>query len=388
MRALAVARASSMNRSDVSRPTTWLNASVSPIRWVVKPGPHPRSNASFCARPRPVADAFCKKARVEFSNTRARSSSRRAAISVSPKTYLGFIGDSLKGSISPRFQSHSEMISNSDEKSTKRRLGTVRRAKPIRSALFVPGNREDRMLKAPRFGADALILDLEDAVALADKPRSRVTVRKALEELGKAGQTLFVRVNDFETGMTGEDLEAVVCPHLYAVMLPKVTGPDDIKAADTLISFFERKNGMQPGSVLINPSLETAQGMRQAYEVAIASPRIAHMGGLTGKDGDIARAIGFEWTPEGHEALYYIAKVLLDARAANVPYPIGGRGWWDIQDLEGLRAEAIRTRQFGYTGMVLIHPSHVQIVNEVFTPTKEKIAHWKELIAAVEECER
>jgi citrate lyase subunit beta/citryl-CoA lyase len=244
------------------------------------------------------------------------------------------------------------------------------------------------MLKAPRFGADALILDLEDAVALADKPRSRVTVRKALEELGKAGQTLFVRVNDFETGMTGEDLEAVVCPHLYAVMLPKVTGPDDIKAADTLISFFERKNGMQPGSVLINPSLETAQGMRQAYEVAIASPRIAHMGGLTGKDGDIARAIGFEWTPEGHEAFYYISKVLLDARAANVPYPIGGRGWWDIQDLEGLRAEAIRTRQFGYTGMLLIHPSHVQIVNEVFTPTKEKIAHWKELIAAVEECER
>jgi citrate lyase subunit beta/citryl-CoA lyase len=71
-----------------------------------------------------------------------------------------------------------------------------------------------------------------------------------------------------------------------------------------------------------------------------------------------------------------------------VPYPIGGRGWWDIQDLEGLRAEAIRTRQFGYTGMVLIHPSHVQIVNEVFTPTKERIAHWKELIAAVEECER
>ncbi|MGH7932328.1 MAG: HpcH/HpaI aldolase/citrate lyase family protein [Candidatus Binataceae bacterium] len=264
----------------------------------------------------------------------------------------------------------------------------MRRAKPIRSALFVPGNREDRMQKAPRFGADALILDLEDAVALPDKPRARGTVRKMLEELGKAGQTLFVRVNDLESGLAGEDLEAVVCPELYAVMLPKVTGPDDVKAVDTLVSFFERKQGMEPGSVLIDPVLETAQGLRQAYEIAIASPRVAHLGGLTGKDGDIARAIGFQWTPEGHEAFFYISKVLLDARAANVPYPMGGRGWWDIKDLDGLRAETIRTRQFGYTGMILIHPSHVPIVNEVFTPSKQEIAHWKELIAAVEQCER
>jgi len=264
----------------------------------------------------------------------------------------------------------------------------VRRAKPIRSALFVPGNREDRMQKAPRFGADALILDLEDAVALPDKANARVTVRKMVEELGNAGQTLFVRVNDFETGLTWADLDAVVCPQLYSVMLPKVTGPEDVKRADTIIEFLERKHGMELGTVLINPVLETAQGMRQAYEVAIASPRVVHLGGLTGKDGDIARAIGFQWTPEGHEAFFYISKVLLDSRAANVPYPMGGRGWWDIQDLEGLRAEAVRTRQFGYTGMILIHPSHVPIVNEVFTPTREQITHWRPLIAAVEQCER
>ena len=264
----------------------------------------------------------------------------------------------------------------------------MRRAKAILSALFVPGNREDRMLKAPRFGADALILDLEDAVALPDKAKARATVRKALEELGKAGQTLFVRVNDFETGLTWADLDAVVCDHLYAVMLPKVTGPEDVRRTDTILEFAERKHGLEVGTVLIDPVLETAQGMRQAYEVAIASPRVVHLGGLTGKDGDIARAIGFQWTPEGHEAFFYIAKVLLDARAANVPYPIGGRGWWDIQDLEGLRAEATRTRNFGYTGMLLIHPSHVPIVNEVFTPSAAEIAHWKELIAAVEQCER
>ncbi len=263
----------------------------------------------------------------------------------------------------------------------------MRRAKPIRSALFVPGNREDRIQKAPRFGADALILDLEDAVALPDKPRARATVRKMVEELGRAGQNVFVRVNDFDTGLTWADLDAVVCPELYCVMLPKVTGPEDVKRCDTIIEFLERQRGFEVGTVLIDPVLETAQGMRQAYEVAIASPRVTHLGGLTGKDGDIARAIGFQWTPEGHEAFFYISKVLLDARAANISYPMGGRGWWDIQDLDGLRAEAIRTRAFGYSGMLLIHPSHVAIVNEVFTPSKEEIAHWKELIAAVEKCE-
>jgi citrate lyase subunit beta/citryl-CoA lyase len=264
----------------------------------------------------------------------------------------------------------------------------MRHAKPIRSALFVPGNREDRILKAPRFGADALILDLEDAVAIADKPGARAIVRAAVEELGKAGQALIVRINDLESGLAWDDLDAVVCSWLYCVMIPKVAGPEDVKRVDAVLDFLEHTRGIEAGSVLIDPVLESAQGMRQAYEVGIASPRIAHMGGVTGKDGDIARAIGFEWTPQGHEAFYYLSKVLLDSRAAGVPYPMGGRGWWDIGDLDGLRAEAVRTRQFGYTGMLLIHPSHVPIVNEVFTPTAGQIAHWKELIAAVEECER
>jgi len=166
-----------------------------------------------------------------------------------------------------------------------------------------------------------------------------------------------------------------------------VTGPEDVKRCDTIIEFLERKHGIEHGTVLIDPVLETAQGMRQAYEVGIASPRVAHLGGLTGKDGDIARAIGFSWTPEGHEAFYYISKVLLDARAANIAYPMGGRGWWDIKDLDGLREEAMRTRAFGYNGMLLIHPSHVAIVNEVFTPSPDQVTGWKELIAAVEKCE-
>ncbi|MDZ7378372.1 MAG: CoA ester lyase [candidate division KSB1 bacterium] len=261
------------------------------------------------------------------------------------------------------------------------------KAKPLRSVLYVPGNKEDWMRKAPRYGADALILDLEDSVPENAKAAARPLVRRMLEELGAAGQTVFVRVNSLATGLTGEDLEAVTCPALYGVVLPKVQGPADVVEVDVLLKFFERKAGMAVGAICINPALETAQGIRCAYDIAMASERVAHMGGSGGKGGDTARSIGFQWTPEGLETLFVKSKVLVDARAAGVQYPLSG-GWMDIHHLEGLRTLAIQLRQLGYTGMELIHPSHVPVVNDVFTPTREEIAHWQGLIQAMEDCRR
>ncbi len=258
------------------------------------------------------------------------------------------------------------------------------KAKPIRTELFVPGNNEDWMRKAPKYGADALILDLEDSVPPENKPEARTLVRKMVKELGEAGQTLVVRVNRLETGLTGEDLEAVAGPHLYCVMLPKVQGAADVVEVDNLLKHFERRQGMEIGQILIDPALETAQGIRQAYEIATASPRVAHMGASGGKGGDTARSIGFQWTPEGLETLFLLSKVLVDVRAAGIPYPMTG-GWMGIHDLDGLRASAQQARRLGYTGMHLIHPTHVPVVNEVFTPTAEEVKQWQGLIEAMEE---
>ena len=258
------------------------------------------------------------------------------------------------------------------------------KAKPLRSELFVPGNKEDWMRKAPRYGADALILDLEDSVPPVEKAGARVLVRKMLEELGPTGQTLIVRVNRLETGLTGDDLEAITCPYLYAIMLPKVEGPADVVEADILLKLFERRAGMEVGQVLIDPGLESAEGMRLAYEVATSSARVAHMGAAGGKGGDPARSIGFQWTPEGMETLFFRSKVLLDSRAAGIPYPVTG-GWMDLHNLDGLREAAEQARRLGYTGMHLIHPSHVPVVNEVFTPNQDEIAQWQGVIAAMEE---
>ncbi|HAI99535.1 MAG TPA: CoA ester lyase, partial [Dehalococcoidia bacterium] len=242
------------------------------------------------------------------------------------------------------------------------------KVRPLRTSMYVPGNKEDWMRKAPQYGSDALIFDLEDSVPVPDKEEARVLVRKMLEELGGEKPTLTVRVNRLETGLTGDDLEAITCPQLYGVLLPKVESSADVVEVDNLLSYFERKAGMEVGSVFVDPGLETAQSIRQSYEIATASPRIAHMGGSGGKGGDTSRSIGFQWTPEGLETLYLKSKVLIDVRSAGVPYPMSG-GWFDIHDLEGLRSLAVQLRQLGYTGMHLIHPSHVPVVNEVFSPT-------------------
>ena len=210
-----------------------------------------------------------------------------------------------------------------------------------------------------------------------------------VEELGSAGQTILVRVNDFETGLTWADLDAVVCTELYCVMLPKVTGPEDVKRARHDYRIPRSANTVSnTGTVLIYPVLETAQGMRQAYEVAIASPRVVHMGGLTGKDGDIARAIGFQWTPEGHEAFYYISKVLLDARAANIalsdgrPRMVGYPGPRRTTRRSGPDTKFRPHRNAADSSVARRHRQRSLYANQ------GEIAHWKELIAAVEQCER
>ena len=256
-------------------------------------------------------------------------------------------------------------------------------AKPLRSVLFVPGNKEDWIRKAPKYGADALILDLEDSVPPQEKDAARQVVAKMIDELGGAGQTLFVRVNPLESGITGYDLEAIVGPNLYGVTLPKVQRAADVVEVDVLLRFFERKAGMDIGRIFIDPGLETAQGIRSAYEIATASDRIAHMGGSGGKGGDTARSIGYEWTAQGLETLFIRSKVLVDSRAAGVQFPISG-GWFDIRDLDGLRAYAGELKRLGYNGMSLIHPYHAPIVNEVFTPTPEEIAEWRGLVDAME----
>lgn len=259
--------------------------------------------------------------------------------------------------------------------------------KPLRSFLYVPGNREPWLAGASRFGADALIFDLEDSVPLNQKAQARRLVQKTLDALGKLGHTIFVRVNALETELTAEDLEAVVSPGLYGIVLPKAHGPEDIAEVDALLTLYERRVGLEAGTVFISPSLETARAVREAYEIGKVSRRVAYMSPGSAKSGDLSRALGYTWTREGKETLFLRSKVLLDARAAGDPFPRAGV-WSEIEDFEGLRAYALEMRHLGYTGLTVIHPRHVPTVNEVFTPSRDEIAYWQGLIQAMEEAEK
>ena len=255
-------------------------------------------------------------------------------------------------------------------------------AKPLRTMLYVPANREEWIRKAPKYQADAIILDLEDSVPMNQKEMARDIVSRVIPELAASGVTVIVRVNDLSTGMTEDDLSCAVSEGIYSISLPMTTGPQDVMELDRLISVVEDRKKMRSRCVLIDPGMETATGIRSAYQIGLASDRVAHMGVGGGKGGDVARALGYRWTPQGTETLFIRSKVLLDARAAGVPYPVTGL-WQDIADKEGLKDFAIQSRDIGYNGMSVIHPSHIPIVNDVFSPTKEEMSEWEGIIDAM-----
>lgn len=243
------------------------------------------------------------------------------------------------------------------------------------------------MEKALGYEADGLIFDLEDAVPAADKAAARAMAAEALAQFHGRGPVLTVRINALDTGLAGDDLNAIVGPSLAAVVAPKVETPDDIAVLEALLSQCERRAGLAPGQVEIYPTLETAKGVYHAYPIATCSARVPTLAVAASPGGDSARSLGYVWSKEGTETLYMRSKVLLDARAAGVVYPLAAT-WFDIADLDGLRHDVQLNRQLGYTGQMLIHPSHVPIVNEIFTPTADDIAYHQGLLAAMEEAER
>ncbi len=260
--------------------------------------------------------------------------------------------------------------------------------KPYRSMLFVPGHKASWADKAVAAGADAVILDLEDSVPAGDKAEARSTVRATIQRLHEGGvrSDVWVRPNSLSSGLFGADVEAVLTPGLAGLFLPKVFGPEDIVRIDAVLSHIEQRESVADRSIGLIVSFETAGSMASCEQIAAASPRVSSLLGATGPNADVARELGFEFTPAGLETLYLRSRILLAARANGLHHPISGL-WQDIKDLDGLRVFAEDNRRLGYRGMVVIHPSHVPIVQEVFTPTEETVSFYRRMIAAFHEAE-
>ncbi len=259
------------------------------------------------------------------------------------------------------------------------------RVPPLRSVLFAPGSNEGAVERALSSGADAVVLDLEEPetpMTEAVRARAHEVCGRVLRERGAGdeGPRIFARVRTAFSGGAFSDLRALMAPALAGVLVPKIEGPEDVVAMDALVLAAEVEAGRPRGSVGLYPILETAEGLRLAYEIAMASPRVVYMGGAVSRFGDIHQALGYRWTAEGRETLFVRSKVLLDVKAAGIRYPVSGMWGGASDDLDGLRAFAGELRALGYYGMMLGDPAHVPLVHEIFTPSAADVAYWADLV--------
>jgi citrate lyase subunit beta/citryl-CoA lyase len=253
----------------------------------------------------------------------------------------------------------------------------------LRSLLFVPGDSERKFAKARGAGADALILDLEDSVAPPRKAAARESVGRLVEDKAPRDWAFFVRINALDTGLTLDDLCAVVKPGLDALLIPKTNGAADVERIAHYLDALEVKSGMPQGSVkLAIVATETAKAMFSLGSYAPAHPRLV---GLTWGAEDLSAALGATDNKGADGAWtfpYAVARAqcLFAASAAEVA-PIDTL-FADFRDTEGLERDCRRSRRDGFTGRIAIHPEQVATINRCYAPSEAEIAHAEKIVAA------
>ena len=266
-------------------------------------------------------------------------------------------------------------------------------ARPLRTVLFCAGNEEADIVGGWNSGADSIVIDLEEpctpiSEAIRENARALVKSFIASAKPGAGKPLLFSRVQPVSTGQTLKDLRAIMSPNLAGVLVPKIESTADVHGVDALLTCLEAEMGLPMGKTMIYPILETAQALRLAYEIGTASPRIAYMGGAISRFGDIHQAIGFRCTPDARETLFLRSKVLIDAKAAGIKYPISGMWTGRLDDAQGLRAWCTELRNIGYYGMMIGNPKLIPIVHECFSPSADELAYWKRLDRLQTEAEK
>lgn len=251
----------------------------------------------------------------------------------------------------------------------------------LRSLLFVPGHKHDWIAKALASDADGVIIDLEDSVPEKDKALARTNARDAILAY-EGDKAMLVRPNGLGTSFFADDLLAVTVEGLDAFLLPMLTSRDDVVAFGSVISAGEIANGLVRNTVEVVPSFETAASIEHAAEI-LSGPRVGGAMAAAAKDADVSRSVGFRWTAEGDETLYLRSRILMAARSVDLQMIVLGL-WQDVHDLDGMRTFAAANFGLGYTGQVLIHPSHAMIANEVYGMDDASADYYRRLIAAFE----
>lgn len=242
--------------------------------------------------------------------------------------------------------------------------------RPLRSVLYMPASNARAIAKARDLPCDAVVLDLEDAVAAEDKLTARAQACAAIREGGFGRRLTVVRINALATAWGRDDLAAVVAAGPGAVLAPKVDGPLDVAALTA---------GMAEGqdSLQLWAMVETARAVIGVQDLAAAGGRLS---ALVVGPNDLAKETGMRMTP-GREPFFFALSAVVTAARANGLAALDGP-YGAIENLEGLEAECRQGRDFGFDGKTIIHPSHIAACNRVYAPDPEELAFARAVVGA------
>ena len=259
--------------------------------------------------------------------------------------------------------------------------------KMYRTLLFAPGSRTELLTKAQLGAADAMIFDLEDSVPLNAKDEARKNIQQVLA-LGLK-KPMYLRISNPRAGDYLADL-GVFHNHslvnVAGVALPKTDVAQDVETVSKALQDIEIKAGVAVGSLSILPMIETCLGLRNSFDIARSSKRVSGMALASAEQGDFMVDLGGRWTPRSLALTYPRSKLVVDSRAAGVEWILDGV-FMNLKDMQMLREECLIARELGFVGKMAIHPTQVDVMHEVFSPSEKEIEYARGLIAAFREGE-
>ena len=255
----------------------------------------------------------------------------------------------------------------------------------IRTALFVPGNRPDRIVKAFGTGADVVIIDLEDAVPLSEKESSRPNVREKVAEF--ADRMILVRTNALGSAFVDGDLDEAIVEGVNGIILPKVERADDITKINTLLIEVEKNRSLPEGSIRVFPLIESAAGVQHIYDIVSTKTKPERIYTVMFGAADYTLDMGIEMTMGGNELFYARSRIAIACRAAGIAPPVDTPFMIDLKNTEALISDARRAKELGFQGKLVIHPNQVEPCNRIFSPLPEEIKKAEKIVKAFEEAE-
>ena len=249
----------------------------------------------------------------------------------------------------------------------------------LRSWLFVPAARQRMLENAAAVRADAIVIDLEDAVAPAQKTAARRLARTWAPKLATARRRVFVRVNSLRSGLVRDDLLAVAGKKLAGVVVPKTESAQDLRDLDVLLREAEMEAGVRPGDIAPVPLIESARGLLRCEEIARASDRVI---ALSVGGEDYTAELGIERSVDG-PGLQHLRATIVNVCAAYDLQPVD-TPYIDFRDDAGLAADVAYARAIGIKGKYAIHPQQVPLINRGFTPSAADVAQAEKIIEAFE----